>query len=91
MDLFVTYITKPGRREEFLRRLSTAGVVDAIRKETGCRRYDYYLSCQDENEILLVEEWDSEEAQRIHMTQPHMQTLMQIKDDCVLDARLQKR
>ena len=61
LKLSVNYFAKPGRREEFLRRIVESGILTAIRKEDGCLRYDYYLSCQNEDEILLIEEWESRE------------------------------
>ena len=67
----VTYHAKPGRRENFLRQLSAEGVIDTIRAERGCLRYDYYLSVQDADELLLV------------MGQSHMQTLLRIKEENV--------
>ena len=90
LKLSVNYFAKPGRREEFLRRIVEDGILAAIRTEEGCLRYDYYLSCQNEDEILLLEEWDTAEHQRIHMEQEHMKQLMEIKNDCIADTRLQK-
>ena len=86
--IYVTYHAKPGRREVFLRRLSAEGVLDAIRAEHGCLRYDYYLSVQDENEILLIEQWASRADQQVHMGQIHMQTLRHIKDEHIESAHL---
>ena len=81
--LTVKYNCKPGMREVFLRTLVERGIVTAIRSEEGCLCYDYYLSVQDENVILLVERWRSAEHQRIHMQQPHMADLMVIKNEMV--------
>ena len=90
LKLSVNYFVKPGRREEFLRRIVEGGILAAIRAEEGCLRYDYYLSCQNEDEILLLEEWDTAEHQRIHMEQEHMKRLRVIKDDCIADTQLHK-
>ena len=90
MRIFVNYFAKPGRREEFLRRVVEGGILSAIREENGCQRYDYYLSCQDENEILLVEQWESPEHQRIHMEQEHMKRLRAIKDECIAETKLNR-
>lgn len=90
LKLFVNYFAKPGRREEFLRRIVEGGILAAIRVEEGCLRYDYYLSCQNEDEILLLEEWDTAEHQRTHMEQEHMKRLRVIKDDCIADTQLHK-
>ena len=88
MKITVQYFAKPGRREEFLRRIVESGILSAIRKEDGRLRYDYYLSCQNEDEILLIEEWASREQQRVHMEREHMKRLMDIKNDCIAETQL---
>lgn len=79
LTLYVRYFAKPGCREEFVRTLVREGIVAAIRDEQGCRMYDYYFSAQNEDEVLLVEQWDGEPFQRIHMQQPHMARLRELK------------
>ena len=83
LTLYVRYLAKPGCRETFLRQLTTHGVIDAIRREDGCLRYDYFLSVQNEDEILLVEQW-----QQAHLRAPHMDRLRQLKSEYVADAQL---
>lgn len=90
LKLSVNYFAKPGRREELLRRVVEEGILTAIRREEGCLRYDYYLSCQNEDEILLLEAWDTDEHQRIHMEQEHMKRLRAIKDECIAETKLNR-
>ena len=90
LKLSVNYFAKPGRREECLRRIVESGSLSAIRTEEGCLRYDYYLSCQNEDEILLLEAWDTDEHQRIHMEQEHMKRLRAIKDECIAETKLNR-
>ena len=90
LKLSVNYFAKPERREEFLRRVVEEGILTAIRREEGCLRYDYYLSCQNEDEILLLEQWDTDEHQRIHMEQEHMKRLRAIKDECIAETKLNR-
>lgn len=90
LKLSVNYFAKPGRREEFLCRVVEEGILTAIRREEGCLRYDYYLSCQNEDEILLLEAWDTDEHQRIHMEQEHMKRLRAIKDECIAETKLNR-
>ena len=52
--------------------------------------YDYYFSAQDENELLLIERWQSAEHQRVHMQQPHMARLKAIKEQNVDSTTLGK-
>ena len=70
LTLYVRYLAKPGCRETFLRQLTTHGIIDAIRREDGCLRYDYFLSVQNADEILLVEQWESEEKQQSTCARP---------------------
>ena len=88
LTLYVRYLAKPGCRETFLRQLTTQGIIDAIRREDGCLRYDYFLSVQNEDEILLVEQWQTEEQQQAHLRTPHMDRLRQLKGEYVADAQL---
>lgn len=88
LTLYVRYLAKPGCRETFLRQLTTHGIIYAIRREDGCLRYDYFLSVQNADEILLVEQWQTEEQQQIHLRTPHMDQLRRLKSEYVADARL---
>ncbi len=86
--IYVVFQCVPGKREEYIERLKTEGIVDAVRNEDGCIRYDYYFSEKDLDEILLVEAWESKRHQEIHMEQPHMRRLVEIKPDFVLSTQL---
>ena len=90
LKLYVVYHAKPGGRELFVRTLVEQGVLTAIRSEPGCLAYDYYFSAQDENELLLIERWQSAEHQRVHMQQPHMARLKAIKEQNVDSTTLGK-
>ena len=88
--LHVTYTAKPGCREQFVRQIVTEGILTAIRGEDGCLAYDYYFSAQDENVVLLVERWESEAHQRVHMQQHHMADLRKLKETYIDSVRLVK-
>ena len=86
--IYVVFKSFDGKREAFIERAKAEGIVDEIRKENGCIRYDYYYSEKDPNEILLIEEWESKEHQQIHIEQPHMARLRELKPDYVLSTKL---
>ena len=79
LTLYVKYTAKPGCRESYVRSIVEEGILTAIRAEEGCLCYDYYFSAQDENVVLLIEQWESEAHQRVHMQQPHMTRLRELK------------
>lgn len=86
LTLYVKYTAHEGCREKFLREIVEQGILTDIRNEAGCLRYDYYLSAQEENVILLIEQWEGEAHQRVHMQQPHMKPLMEIKDKYIAET-----
>ena len=86
--IYVVFKCVPGKREEYIKRLYAEGIVDEVRREDGCYRYDYYLSEKDADEILLIEEWESKKHQEIHIEQPHMARLRELKPEFVLDTKL---
>ena len=63
--IYVKFTCLPQRREDFIEKVKLTGVLDAIRKENGCIKYDYYLSEKDPNELLLIEQWESKQHQQI--------------------------
>jgi len=88
-ELFVVYVAaEEGGREAFVNEVKAAGYDEIIRKEDGCVSYDYYAAMEDPKKLLLIERWESEEKQQIHVKQPHMTELRKIKDKYVVDTKL---
>ena len=79
LTLLVTYTALPGQRDAFLQELTESGLPERVRRENGCLKYDYYRSVDDENQILLVERWNSAAAQTVHLAKPHMLPLVSLK------------
>jgi quinol monooxygenase YgiN len=42
-------------------------LIVSIRKEKGCQRCNFCRSMEDENELWLLEEWDTQENLRSHL------------------------
>lgn len=90
LTLLVKYTAKPGCREKYADQVISSGLLDAIRAENGCLRYDYYFSVQEENVILLVEQWENEKLQQEHMQHPNMTRLQALKAEYIANTILQK-
>lgn len=88
--LCVEYTAKHGMKEKFVDEVTSSGVLAAIRGEDGCLSYDYYYAVEDEDKILLVEQWASAEKQTIHTQQPHMEQLKALKDKYIADTKFNK-
>jgi quinol monooxygenase YgiN len=52
-----------------------ASLIGSIRTEKGCRRCDFCRSVEDENELSLLEEWDTQESLRSHLESDRFRVL----------------
>ena len=58
LTLLVTYTAKPSMRETVLRALAARGIPELIRAEEGCLQYDYHLSIENADQILVLRDGD---------------------------------
>lgn len=50
-------------------------LINSIRLEKGCLRCDFCQSIEDENWLLLLEEWDTQESLMKHLKSDHYRVL----------------
>lgn len=86
--IYVKFTCLPEKRAAFIQKVKETGILEAIRAEDGCIRYDYYLSEKDPSELLLIEQWQSKVHQQLHISQPHMAHLREFKGDYITDTQL---
>lgn len=80
LKVHVKYHLKPGTRDAFLAGITEKTLQDAVLHEDGCLKYDYSPVADDPDQVLLEEEWTSLQAQQIHLKQPHMARIAELKD-----------
>jgi len=86
--IYVRFQCIPEKRETYVEILKREGILSAVRAEEGCLRYDYYFSDSDENELLLIEAWETQQHQQTHIEQPHMARLRELKKDYIVSTTL---
>ena len=69
-----------GNARKFAEEMMSSGTVDAIRAEEGNLRYEYYLSLDDPETILLIDSWASQEAIDAHHATPMMATIASLRE-----------
>jgi quinol monooxygenase YgiN len=52
-----------------------ASLIGSIRTEKGCQRCDFCQSMEDENELSLLEEWDTQENLKSHLKSERFRVL----------------
>ena len=50
-------------------------LIVSIRTEKGCKRCDFCQSAEDENQLCLMEEWDTQESLKSHLRSGHFRIL----------------
>ena len=50
------------------------------RNEKGCLGYSYYFPADDKTSLLLIEQWESDEALERHKAEPHFLFLQELKE-----------
>jgi quinol monooxygenase YgiN len=75
----VTYHCKKGQRAAFYEALCGLGIRDHSRIEEGNLRYDYYFAAEAEDDLLLVETWQTPELQQAHCQTETFAKLQELK------------
>ena len=74
------YTGKDGNARKFAEEMMSSGTVQAIREEAGNIRYEYYFPLEDPETVLLIDEWENQEAIDIHHASPMMKTLADLRN-----------
>jgi quinol monooxygenase YgiN len=61
------------KSKEFIQTM--ASLCSITRMEKGCNRCDFCHSVEDENQLFLLEEWDTKENLASHMKSEHFKVL----------------
>ena len=76
----IYYKGKNGNAKKFVNDMISLGIVDEIRKEEGNLKYDYFYPVDDENTVLLIDAWESQEALDIHHELPVMKKISELRE-----------
>lgn len=65
-------------------------LVSASQKEEGCIHYNLYQDNDDENVLLIIEEWESQEALEKHNATEHFTRLVPMIAELVDKSEMNK-
>jgi len=82
----VSYRTKPGYRDDFVKALLDEDIAGRTRKEPGNLEYTFSVPIGTTDAVCLLERWESAEALVPHPRQPHFLRLQEIKERYVADT-----
>ena len=88
--LNVIFKCAPGKREELRELVKAEGIDVASRNEEGNFKYEFFMSTEDPNDILLLEWWKDVDAWMTHRSFPHYAKLGEITEGRVLNKEIRK-
>ena len=74
------YTGTNGNARKFVNEMIESGTVEAIRKEEGNLKYEYFQSLDDPETILLIDSWSNQEAIDKHHASPMMNTIAGLRE-----------
>jgi quinol monooxygenase YgiN len=74
------YTGRSGSARAFAEEMVSTGTVSAIRGEPGNLRYEYYISMEDPETVLLIDAWADQEALDRHHDSPMMAVIAGLRE-----------
>jgi len=74
------YTGTGGKARAFAEEMMSSGTVEKIRAEKGNLRYEYYVSLEDPETVLLIDSWADQEAIDAHHASPMMAMIAALRD-----------
>ena len=84
------YTGKNGSARAFAREMTESGVVDRVRAEEGCERYEYFFPMEDEETVLLIDRWKSQAALDAHHKTEMMKEIATLREKYGLRLRVER-
>ena len=85
----VIFKCRPDLREEFLEAIITEGIDEAARAEAGNLKYEFYISVDNDCDLLLIEKYKDSAAVKEHVRREHTKRLTELKEQFVEDVILE--
>lgn len=80
ITVHLRYTGTGGSARAFAEEMMSSGVVDKIRAEEGNLRYEYYVSMEDPETVLLIDSWTDQAAIDAHHASPMMAVIAALRE-----------
>lgn len=88
VNLYYTGVN--GNACKFVEEVESRGIANAIRKEEGNLRYEYFNSMKDPETVLLIDEWENQEAIDKHHQTKMMDQIMELREKYDLHMKVER-
>ena len=88
MNLY--YTGENGSAASFVEEMESSGTAAAIRAEEGNLRYEYFISREDPETVLLIDSWKDQAALDAHHQTPMMEKIAALREKYGLTMRAER-
>jgi len=86
----IYYTGQNGSARQFANEMISSGLVDKVRSEEGNLRYEYFFPLDDEETVLLIDCWESQEALDFHHKTEMMKEIADLRKKYNLKMKVEK-
>lgn len=86
----IYYRGTDGSAGRFAEEMESSGTADAIRREEGNIKYDYFFPMADPETVLLIDCWEDQNAIDRHHASPMMEKIMQLREKYDLHMEVER-
>lgn len=79
ITVHIYYTGENGSAKAFVREMMEQGIVQEIRNEKGNLKYEYFFPLEDEETVLLIDSWQSQEAIDLHHDSKIMEKITELR------------
>ncbi len=90
LTAIIRYKGKNGSAKKYAEEMISSGLVKKIRSEEGNLRYEYSLPLNNEDYVILIDSWTSQEALDIHHNLPIMKEILKLREKYDLHMEVEK-
>lgn len=88
VNLYYTGVN--GNARKFVEEMERSGIADAIRSEKGNLAYEYFISMKNPETVLLIDQWEDQEALDFHHGSEMMSELAALREKYDLHMRVER-
>lgn len=86
----IYYMGEGDNARKFAEEMVQSGTAEKVRQEKGNLRYEYFFPMNDPHTVLLIDEWENEEAIDLHHKSEMMETIAQLRKKYKLKMRVER-
>lgn len=86
----IYYTGEGDNARKFAEEMVQSGTAEKVRREKGNLRYEYFFPMDEPDTVLLIDEWENEEAIDLHHKSEMMVTIAQLRKKYKLKMRVER-